>query len=229
MSQTLLYKLDNLIEGTVVKRPSRHIKTPYVADVKINEDVLNEELNEEVLAHTPSLGCCGLADVSATVLMSKSTNATKCSHTIYLSVVKDQIIGIHPKLAETLVENALKMGLLTRLQNVSSLYELTKEEYPCLTESLFLTGRHSVLVDKIEKTDITTNKFLKRRLCNKYLLPCFANKKAKVYDKNGLFKIWSFCLKTNDINKQFGIYANGLLVETTSKKYINNIKLNLMK
>jgi DNA-binding sugar fermentation-stimulating protein len=116
MSQTLLYKLDNLIEGTVVKRPSRHIKTPYVADVKINEDVLKEE----VLAHTPSLGCCGLADVSATVLMSKSTNATKCSHTIYLSVVKDQIIGIHPKLAETLVENALKMGLLTRLQNVSS-------------------------------------------------------------------------------------------------------------
>ena len=123
-----LYKIDNLIEGQVVKRPSKYIKTPYVADVKLQE---SEEL---MLAHTASLGCCGLADVNATVLLTvcptpksatkpKNENGLKCSHTIYLSVLKEgpheQIIGIHPKLAETLTENALTNNCFTRLQNVT--------------------------------------------------------------------------------------------------------------
>jgi hypothetical protein len=30
----MLMKLD-LVEGCVVKRPSRHVKTPYVADVQV--------------------------------------------------------------------------------------------------------------------------------------------------------------------------------------------------
>lgn len=120
MSQMLL-KLDSLIEGTIVKRPSKYIKTPYVADVKCLDT------DEDVLAHTAALGCCGLADVSASVLMTVSPSSKsvpknkanlKCSHTIYLSVIQDQIIGIHPKLAETLVENALKNNLLSRLQNI---------------------------------------------------------------------------------------------------------------
>jgi DNA-binding sugar fermentation-stimulating protein len=46
----------------------------------------------------------------------------KCSHTVYLSVLRDtyneQIIGIHPKLAETLTESALSSNLLSRLQNI---------------------------------------------------------------------------------------------------------------
>ena len=126
MSQILLHKLENLIEGSVLKRPSKYIKTPYVADVLIN--------SEQVLAHTASLGCCGLADVSATVLMtlSKTKKKTKqtnkanmqCSHTVYLSLVfekekgKEQIIGIHPKLAEKLVESALNKNCLNRLKNI---------------------------------------------------------------------------------------------------------------
>jgi len=118
-------KIDNLIEGKVIKRPSKYIKTPYVADIMCD--------NDEVLAHTASLGCCGLADINAFVLMSVSPETKnrpkpknkanmKCSHTVYLSVLKEknneQIIGIHPKLAETLTEEALKANLLTRLQNI---------------------------------------------------------------------------------------------------------------
>ncbi len=123
MSQTLLMKIDNLIEGQVIKRPSKYIKTPYVADIRCDD--------EEVLGHTASLGCCGLADVNATVLISLSPESKskpknqanmKCSHTVYLSVVRDrgneQVIGIHPKLAETLTEAALTANLLTRLQNI---------------------------------------------------------------------------------------------------------------
>jgi DNA-binding sugar fermentation-stimulating protein len=118
-----LMKLNNLIEGQVVKRPSKYIKTPYVADILCND--------EEILGHTASLGCCGLADVNATILMSLSPESKskpknqanmKCTHTVYLSVLRsgdnEQIIGIHPKLAEILTEAALNANLLTILQNI---------------------------------------------------------------------------------------------------------------
>ena len=121
----VLLKIDKLIEGQIIKRPSKYIKTPYVADILYE--------NEEVLGHTASLGCCGLADVNAIVLMTLSPESKiktkpknqanmKCTHTVYLSVLKngenEQIIGIHPKLAETLTESALTSNLLSRLQNI---------------------------------------------------------------------------------------------------------------
>jgi DNA-binding sugar fermentation-stimulating protein len=116
----MLLKIDGLLEGTVIKRPSKHIKTPYVADVILSST------NEEVISHTAALGCCGLADTNATVMlapMPKNKNTKqKCSHRIYLSIIQEKnqeiIIGIHPKLAEELAENALKQNLLKKLMNV---------------------------------------------------------------------------------------------------------------
>ena len=40
----LVMKIDDLVEGKIVKRPSKLVRSPYVADVIIN--------NDEVLAHT---------------------------------------------------------------------------------------------------------------------------------------------------------------------------------
>ena len=113
MTTTLLIKLDNLIECEVVKRPSQYIKTPYVADVK------TADIQSTLLAHTASLGCCGLADAGAKVLVGTNPNTkAKCSHIIYLSILDKLIVGIHPKLAETLVESALNNNLLTKLTNI---------------------------------------------------------------------------------------------------------------
>ena len=125
----VLLQIPNLIKGYVAKRPSKHIKSPYVADVVICDT------NIEVIAHTAALGCCGLADMGAQVMMSitpesKNGNKTqKCSHRIYLSILNDRrntnnenkvVIGINPKIAENLVENALKQNMLALLQNVKS-------------------------------------------------------------------------------------------------------------
>jgi DNA-binding sugar fermentation-stimulating protein len=127
MSSNLLLSLENLIEGVVVKRPSQYIKTPYVADI------IPIGGGSSVLAHTASLGCCGLADANAPVLMapitSKSTSKKnvekiKCEYRVYLSILKERgnemIVGIHPKLAEDLTESALNKNFLSRLQNVKS-------------------------------------------------------------------------------------------------------------
>jgi len=165
----LLYKLDNLVEGIIIKRPSKYIKTPYVADVKLlddnflieNEDI-NKEINEEkietineektkeqniILGHSASLGCCGLADVGSHILLGKkqikekSKSKLQCSHVIYLGIVEEknnrQLIGIYPKLAEILTENALKKNLIKSLQNIKSYRRETKIFVPNKIDSRF--------------------------------------------------------------------------------------------
>ena len=109
-----LFKLD-LVEGTIVKRPSAKCKTPYVADVVL------KETNESILGHTPALGCCGLSDKEATVLLSKipkksGSKEQVCSHRVELGTViqpltGEQIyIGLNPKLAEEIVEKCLQIN-----------------------------------------------------------------------------------------------------------------------
>ena len=63
---------------SIIKRPSSTCKTPYVADICIN--------NETKLAHAPALGCCGLSDKDKTVMVSKLNNQkTKCDYRIELA------------------------------------------------------------------------------------------------------------------------------------------------
>jgi DNA-binding sugar fermentation-stimulating protein len=123
----MIMKIENLVPGTVVKRPSKIIKSPYVADVNIN--------NTEFLAHTAALGCCGLCDTGASILLAPLNNTSKkpkkskanelesikCVYSAQLSVINEKgneiIIGIHPKLAEQLVENCLIKNYLSSLQD----------------------------------------------------------------------------------------------------------------
>jgi DNA-binding sugar fermentation-stimulating protein len=118
-----MLQIDNLIEGSVIKRPSAYIKTPYVADI------IPINAIDSILGHTASLGCCGLADVGATILMAPvpktkkpDDNKLHCEYRVYLSVIKEInneiVVGIHPKLAEELTESAIKNNLLNILQNV---------------------------------------------------------------------------------------------------------------
>ena len=121
----MLLRIEHLIEGNIMKRPSKFVKTPYVADIIPNGS------NSSVLGHTASLGCCGLADVGASILMSpipkkpnkrSDENKLTCEYRVCLSIVKERgneiIVGIYPKLAEDLTEKALQNNLIKRLQNV---------------------------------------------------------------------------------------------------------------
>ena len=50
----LLYSLPNtLVKGKVLARPSKNVKSPYLADVLLLEE------NKEVICHSASLGCSG--------------------------------------------------------------------------------------------------------------------------------------------------------------------------
>jgi DNA-binding sugar fermentation-stimulating protein len=126
MSSFAILKLNNLNEGVIVKRPSKICKTPYVADIL-------DENGCEVLGHTASLGCCGLADAGATIMMEENCNSNKktvCNYKVQLSIFKERnteiIIGINPKLAEELVESSIKNNLLKKLKNVQCWKRETK-------------------------------------------------------------------------------------------------------
>ena len=114
------FQLPNLVRGNILKRPSATCKTPYVADVFI------EDTDETVLAHTPALGCCGLSDTCSTVYLSPViAKKNVCCYRVDLSIrfepklQNNIIVGINPKIAETLVEHALKNNLLGFLKGTT--------------------------------------------------------------------------------------------------------------
>lgn len=114
-----LFHLNTPLEGKIIKRPSKLCKTPYVADVMIDDHT------EEILGHSPSLGCCGLADKDATVVLTQlESKKTKCSHRVELAKFQEKghtiYIGINPKLAEYSAFHALEKNYLPFLKDVQS-------------------------------------------------------------------------------------------------------------
>jgi len=100
-----LLRLESFVQATITKRPSRHIKSPYVADIIIDDT--------EYLGHTPSLGCCGLAEATSSVYVSELKGAnTKCDYRINVANLSNCLVGIAPKMAEEITYNALKSNLI---------------------------------------------------------------------------------------------------------------------
>jgi sugar fermentation stimulation protein A len=99
-----------LEEGIILKRPSAKIKSPYVADVKVD--------NESILCHAPSLGCKGLCESPAIVYLSKIINPKACLYSITLVKCSGTYVCVNPKIAEYIVENCIKMNYLEPLMNI---------------------------------------------------------------------------------------------------------------
>jgi DNA-binding sugar fermentation-stimulating protein len=108
-----LFKFDILFRSKIIKRPSKKIKSPYVADIKLDND------DNEYLGHSPSLGCCGLAEKDSVVWVSK-LDKKKCDYRVEVAEIntKEHIIyiGIAPKIAEHLTYNALQHNLIQDIQ-----------------------------------------------------------------------------------------------------------------
>ena len=109
-----------------------------------------------------------------------------------------------------------------RIKN--QLYKCSISKYPELMEDLILTGCHSILTDDF-KDDIqreNTREINKDIYVtdNKYRLPACVDDRTTVYETAGTYTIYHFALENEDYYMNYGIFANGLLVETCSKRYI---------
>jgi hypothetical protein len=57
----------------------------------------------------------------------------------------------------------------------------------------------------------------------KYRLPSCIDERTTVLDKEGPFTIYHISLENDSYTENYGIYANGLLVETCSKRYLKEL------
>ena len=58
---------------------------------------------------------------------------------------------------------------------------------------------------------------------NKYRLPACADYRADVYEKEGSYMVYHFALEHDDYYMNYGVFANGLLVETCSKRNLKEL------
>ena len=106
------------------------------------------------------------------------------------------------------------------------LYVCTPTNYPELLEDLVITGCHSILVDDFKEGEEQRTREINGDTYitdNMWRLPACADLRAAVYDKKGVHTIYHIALENDDYYMNYGVYANGLLVETCSKRYLKEL------
>ena len=98
------------------------------------------------------------------------------------------------------------------------LYKLSPPNYPEIYTPLYLTGCHGILVDSLSEEE--------RKRCKemfedkvfvtdgKYRLFACLDERAEPWTQEGSFNIYHLALESSDPLVNYGIYANGLLVES---------------
>lgn len=137
--------------------------------------------------------------------------------------VKTALNGYLPieAIGKTIVHNFVK-----NKKNKDGLYKLSSASYPELFEDLYMTGAHSVLVDKIsekQRNDIVELLGTVYITGNKYRLPVCLDTRSEPYNKEQPFNVWHLALQNDDYFMNYGIYANGLLVETSSIRWMKEL------
>ena len=101
-----------LLRATVVKRPSATIRSPYVADIQLED-------GRVALCHTPGLGCSGLVEKGAVIYVNASKSGSKTDFTAQIAECQDTqgsvYIGVH-----SLISQVAARGLLSRISEVAT-------------------------------------------------------------------------------------------------------------
>ena len=109
------------------------------------------------------------------------------------------------------------------MRSKNRLYKCTPAKYPGVTKDLFITGCHSVLVEEL--TAEQEKRLLEEQgkiyiTDNHYRLMACVDERAEPYTEEGLYTVWHLALENDNYYYNYGIFANGLHVETTSKRMI---------
>jgi len=102
------------------------------------------------------------------------------------------------------------------------IYKCSNDNYPEIFEDLYITGLHAVLVDELTDEQLTQIKCVYNDSIfitdNKCRLPVCFDERATPHntDEDEEVVIFHLALDHENENLNYGIYANGLLVETTS-------------
>jgi hypothetical protein len=123
----------------------------------------------------------------------------------------------------TLVNNPSKFN--------ECMYKMEKTEENGLLEDLIVTGGHAILVDELGEHKQENDKIFGEtpKIDGKYLLLSCVSKNFTKIEETTSYTYYHLTLENNgDDEERFGIWANGVLTETPSKKIFSVKQLNLL-
>ena len=106
------------------------------------------------------------------------------------------------------------------------LYKCSKDLYPDLFEDLYITGCHSILVPALTNDQWENTKAMLGNVYitdNHFRLMACVDEKAQPYKRDAIIDIYHIALENDDYYMNYGVYANGLLVESCSKRYLTEL------
>jgi hypothetical protein len=144
-----------------------------------------------------------------------------------IKTLKNDYVPIHSIGKKEIYHHALKERIKDQL------YKCSQSEYPEVFETLIITGCHSILVSnfKNKKEEEKALEVYNGRCFitnEKQRLPCCTDERSVVYETPGNYTIYHFALENENYFDNYGVYANGLLVETCSKRYLNELSNMLL-
>ncbi|MDA9072540.1 leucine-rich repeat domain-containing protein [bacterium] len=99
--------------------------------------------------------------------------------------------------------------------------------YEGLYEDLIITGAHSILVPELEKEyeDRIKKEYGEVFVTDgNYRLPAYIDRRSEIYEEEeGEIEIYNFALESESMHSNNGVFANGLLVESTTKFHISGM------
>lgn len=114
---------------------------------------------------------------------------------------------------------------------IECMYKMEKTDDNGLIEDLILTGGHSILVDDLGIWKEENDKIFGSTpmIDDKYLLLSAVSKDFTKLENTNLYTYYHFTLENNgNDDERFGVWANGRLTETPSKKQFSNHKYTLL-
>ena len=116
---------------------------------------------------------------------------------------------------------------LSNARITDKMYVYKKEDHPELTENLYMTGGHSVLLDYKNINNIQREKMIEEmgklyKTDDKFRLMAKLDYRCDTVDDNRQYRVWHICLDHENEWMNYGIHANGMLVESTCERHAQN-------
>jgi hypothetical protein len=108
------------------------------------------------------------------------------------------------------------------------LYRCSQTHFPEVFDDLIITGCHSILVDELTEDQIIESTKVNGKVYiteGKYRLPACVDERTQVYEHPGMYTIYHLALENEEPTMNYGIYANGLLVESCSIRFMKDLSM----
>lgn len=104
---------------------------------------------------------------------------------------------------------------------INCIYKYRKAKIPILTNDLYITGYHAVLVKDRKMATVHLN----QKIDGHYKLLVNLDKRAMRWEHKGLVTVWHLAIDDNI----YGVYANGMLVETIKTSHLEASNMILLR